>query len=103
MDDAIAAERGCGDPPLLDTGRWPLGLELIVHAFRAAREQRLLRVMGDIVLKTGPTFEQRLLGFRGIDTVDPINVEAILSKQFDGQSLSRLSRALGTTALHTAY
>ena len=55
-----------------------------MHAFRSAREQRLLHVMTDIVQKTGPTFEQRLLGFRGIDTVDPINVEAILSKQFDG-------------------
>jgi hypothetical protein len=69
---------------VLDTGRWPLGLELIVHAFRSAREQRLLRLMSELVHKTGPTFEQRLLGIRGIDTVDPINIEAILSKQFSG-------------------
>jgi hypothetical protein len=69
---------------MLDTGRWPLGLELIVHAFRSAREQRLLRLMSEIAQKTGPTFEQRLLGIRGIDTVEPVNVEAILSKQFYG-------------------
>lgn len=55
-----------------------------MHAFHSAREQCLLRVMSEIVQKTGPTFEQRLLGFRGIDTVDPVNIEAILSKQFDG-------------------
>ncbi|KAK7187736.1 cytochrome P450 [Paraphaeosphaeria sporulosa] len=38
--------------------------------------------MREIVQTTGPTFEQRLLGFRGIDTVDPINVEAVLSTHF---------------------
>ncbi|KXT06369.1 hypothetical protein AC578_9095 [Pseudocercospora eumusae] len=81
-DTAFAAQRCCQDPPTLDTGRWPFGLELITKAFRAASEQRLLRLMLDIVENTGPTFEQKLLGSRGIDTVDPVNIEALLSKQF---------------------
>lgn len=69
----------------LGTGRWPWGLELISKAFRVASEQRLLRLMNDIVKETGTTFEQNLLGARGIDTVDPVNIEAVLSTQFTGQ------------------
>jgi hypothetical protein len=68
----------------LETGRWPLGLELVVKAFRVAGEQRLLRLMNEIVKETGTTFEQILLGARGIDTVEPANIEAVLSTQFTG-------------------
>jgi len=39
----------------------------------------------EIVDKVGvPTFEQRLLGARVINTIDPKNIEAILSTQFNG-------------------
>lgn len=47
-------------------------------------------MLNDIVDRTGTTFEQNLLGMRGIDTVDPVNIEAILSKQFTGQQLATL-------------
>lgn len=59
-------------------------MELIVKAFKTASEQRLLRLFVDVVKNTGHTFEQRLLGTSGIDTIDPVNLEAVLSKQFDG-------------------
>jgi hypothetical protein len=81
---SLANVHSCKTPPKLDTGRWPLGLELIVTAFQTARQQRLLRLMSEIVEKTGSTFEQSLLGSRGIDTVAPANVEAILSTKFTG-------------------
>lgn len=96
VEHTFAIARGCQDPPSLDTGRWPLGLELIIKAFRTANEQRLLRLMVDIVETTGPTFEQKLLGFRGIDTVEPVNIEAVLSKQFTG--LCGLHWSLGHVA-----
>ncbi|CAI6339822.1 unnamed protein product [Periconia digitata] len=81
-EQLIAVAHSCKTPARLDTGRWPLGLELIVTAFRAAGQQRLLELMSLIVEKTGSTFEQKLLGSRGIDTVAPSNVEAILSTKF---------------------
>lgn len=84
-DNAYAVAHGCQPVPKLDTGRWPIGLGLIVTAFRVANEQRLLRFMNEIVEKTGNTFEQNLLGARGIDTVEPANIEALLSTQFTGQ------------------
>jgi hypothetical protein len=37
-----------------------------------------------VVDASGTTFEQSLLGAKGIDTIDPENIEAILSKQFNG-------------------
>ena len=85
MDEDWAFGQGCQPPQKLNTGTWPLGLQLITQAFRVASEQRLLRMLNDIVDRTGTTFEQNLLGMRGIDTVDPVNIEAILSKQFTGQ------------------
>jgi len=39
-----------------------------------------------VVEDSGTTFEQNLLGARGIDTIDPENIEAILSKKFNGNS-----------------
>ena len=84
-DNAFAVAHRCRSVPKLDTGRWPLGLGLIITAFRVANEQRLLRFMNEIVEKTGNTFEQNLLGARGIDTVEPANIEALLSTQFTGQ------------------
>ena len=81
-DNAFAAAHGCKPPARLETGRWPLGLEIVVKAFRVAGEQRLLRLMNEIVKETGTTFEQILLGARGVDTVEPANIEAVLSTQF---------------------
>ncbi|KAL1626012.1 hypothetical protein SLS56_007070 [Neofusicoccum ribis] len=61
---------------------WPLGLDLIVDAFRAAASGRILALFDLLVSRTGTTFEQRLLGISGIDTIDPENIEAVLSSQF---------------------
>jgi hypothetical protein len=90
-DIAFAAARGCKPPAKLETGRWPLGLELVFKAFRVAGEQRLLHLMNDIIKETGTTFEQNLLGARGVDTVEPANIEAILSTQFTGGQNSEVS------------
>lgn len=38
-----------------------------------------------LIERTGDTFEQVILGARGIDTRDPKNIEAILSTQFNGK------------------
>lgn len=46
-----------------------------------------------IVEDNGNTFEQRLLGTSGIDTIDPVNIEAVLSKQFNGKHLNILIHA----------
>lgn len=47
---------------------------------------QILQFFVDVVDENGHTFEQLLLGARGIDTVDPRNVEAVLSANFTGTS-----------------
>lgn len=46
---------------------------------------RLLSLIKECCDRTGNTFEQQLLGGRGFVTIDPKNVEAILSSNFDGK------------------
>ncbi|PHH84806.1 hypothetical protein CDD83_1342 [Cordyceps sp. RAO-2017] len=82
----FAAEHGCR-PPRPWSARWPLGLDLLVKAFQHARQMQILAFFLDVVEQSGTTFEQRLLGARGIGTVDPRNIEAILSTNFDDYSL----------------
>lgn len=80
---AFGASKGCSSPRTL-LSDWPLGLDLIVSAFQAAKQGRILQYFDALVSRTGHTFEQRLLGVSGIDTIDPDNIEAILSTQFKG-------------------
>ena len=67
--------------------KWPLGLDLLVKAFRHAREMQVLQFFLDVVEGSGTTFEQNLLGARGVDTIDPKNIEAVLSTNFSDYSL----------------
>jgi len=64
--------------------RWPLGLDMLANAFQYSRRKQVLQFFLDVVAESGTTFEQNLLGARGIDTIDPRNIEAILSTNFNG-------------------
>ncbi len=64
--------------------KWPLGLDLLWNAYQHARAARILRFFVEVIEGLPPTFEQRLLGISGIDTVDPRNLESVLATQFSG-------------------
>lgn len=74
--------------------KWPLALDLLYEAYRQAMEGRILRFFSILVGSMPPTFEQKLLGLSGIDTVDPKNIEAVLSTQFNGASTACISSIL---------
>ena len=80
-EEHFAAERGCKSLKRWNS-KWPFGLDLLMKAFQCARKEQILQFFLSVVEESGSTFEQNLLGARGIDTVDPQNIEAILSKQF---------------------
>ncbi|RAH57319.1 n-alkane-inducible cytochrome P450 [Aspergillus piperis CBS 112811] len=81
-NNRTAAANGC--LPLRQwNSTWPLGLDLLVQAFRYDRRQQILKFFLDVVAKSGTTFEQNLLFSRGVDTIDPQNIQALLSTQFD--------------------
>jgi len=46
----------------------------------------VLQFFLDVVDQNGTTFEQNLLGGRSVNTVDPENIKAILSTNFNGIS-----------------
>lgn len=81
----LAADHGC--KPLKPwKSSWPLGLDLLVKAFRYNRQDRIMQFFLSVVEESGSTFEQNLFGVRGIDTIDPENIETVLSKKFDGSA-----------------
>ncbi|KAF2197371.1 cytochrome P450 [Delitschia confertaspora ATCC 74209] len=85
-DQQFASQHGC-KPLKRWKSSWPFGLDLLLKAFRYAREERILAFFLTVVEESGTTFEQSLLGARGIDTIDPENIEAVLSKNFDDYGL----------------
>ncbi|KAI4939601.1 uncharacterized protein J4E92_000887 [Alternaria infectoria] len=85
-EDRYAAQMGCKAPPKW-AAKWPQGLDLLLKARQHARAQTILQFFVDIVDSSGPTHEQQLLGARGINTVEPRNIEEILSTQFEDFSL----------------
>ena len=66
-----------------------LGLDLLVKAFKYDSKQQILQFFLEVVQDSGNTFEQNLLFARGVDTIEPENIKAILSTQFEGKSYSR--------------
>ncbi|KAK3293623.1 cytochrome P450 [Chaetomium fimeti] len=82
----FALKHGC-QPLRPWSAKWPLGLDLLVKVFRYAREMQILRFFLDVVEESGTTFEQNLLGARSVDTIDPKNIEAVLSTNFSDYSL----------------
>ncbi|KAF1984945.1 cytochrome P450 [Aulographum hederae CBS 113979] len=80
-DEQFAAERGCKPTRSLQF-KWPLGLDLVTAAFKANSSGHILSFFTRLIEESGTTFEQILFGSRGIDTIDPENIEAVLSTQF---------------------
>lgn len=79
----MAASNGCEEPQY-PIPRWPLKIGNAVAAIRAVNEGHLLKHMYTKLEDLGVTRVERLFWFRVITTVDPANIEAILSSQFKG-------------------
>ncbi|MCJ1400858.1 hypothetical protein MMC11_004067 [Xylographa trunciseda] len=90
LEDALVSSSKCKLPPRLRY-RWPLALDLFVEVFRADQAGNVLSLFVSIIERTGNTFEQLLLGIRGIGTRDPENIEAVLSTQFNDFGLGARS------------
>jgi hypothetical protein len=62
-------------------------LDLVFEAFRNIGEKQALQWFVEIFERTGTTFEENILGAKGIDTVEPDNIESILATKFSGKML----------------
>jgi hypothetical protein len=90
LEDDFAAQHGC-QPLKPWKSNLPFGLDLLLKAFKHARTQTILQFFLEVVEESGNTFQQSLLGARGVNTVEPENIEAVLSKQFAGTTFRYLS------------
>ena len=83
QENNLSSQHNCQPPPVL-RGKWPLSLDLLVKCVKADNANQILRFFISILEKTGYTHAQLLFGLRSINTVDPQNIEVILSTQFKG-------------------
>ena len=67
--------------------KWPFALDVVRRGFRAGRQGKLLALFGWYFGQLGPTVELTILGGTGYATMDPENVETLLSTGFDGTTL----------------
>ncbi|OAP57333.1 hypothetical protein AYL99_08071 [Fonsecaea erecta] len=89
-DMQMGVARGCQAPPRLLNQR-PLGLDRLEQIFRADSESRLMELFLFHFRLWGTTLEQVFLGSQAFGTIEPANLEAILSTQFEdwGMGLRR--------------
>ncbi len=85
-DVALGLKHGCLPPPQLPN-QWPLGIDWIRRLWQSDSEQRLLAFLCSIADGYEPRnnlFQYLLFGPRAFHVLDPMNVEAVLSSQFQG-------------------
>ncbi|KAL6720966.1 hypothetical protein ACLMJK_000066 [Lecanora helva] len=82
----LAAQNGCKEPRKL-RGRWPFSIDLILQSVKADNRNQILRFFIPFIDNVGNTHAQYLLGTRAINTIDPENLEVILSSHFQDFSL----------------
>ncbi|KFY10203.1 hypothetical protein V491_07770 [Pseudogymnoascus sp. VKM F-3775] len=78
---ALGDLHGCLPAPRLQNQR-PFGVDRLEQIFRANTESRLMELFLFHFRQTGWTLEQVFLGTPAFGTVDPANMEAILSSNF---------------------
>lgn len=60
---------------------------MIIKLYRALWARNVLQHYTDVIEKVGETHRETVLGKNAIMTVDPENIKAILSTQFDGMNV----------------
>lgn len=76
--------QGCQEIRVDYPVKWPLGLDVLKAQYKANSEQRLLAFQQPTIDELGHNFKMTLLGAMGYTTMDPADVEAILSTKFEG-------------------
>ncbi|KAK3318123.1 n-alkane-inducible cytochrome P450 [Apodospora peruviana] len=86
IERRFALEHGC-QPLRPWTAKWPLGLDFLVKALEFNKRKQILKFFLDVVEESGATHQQHLLGGRAVNTIDPENVKAVLSTNFNDYTL----------------
>ena len=79
----FAEQHGCLPAPRIQNQR-PWGIDRLEQCFRGDGESRLMELFLFHFRQTGNTVEQVFLGTTAFDTIEPANLEAVLSTNFKG-------------------
>ena len=85
----FAEKNGCLPAPRIQNQR-PWGLDRLEQIFRGDRESRLMELFMFHFRQTGNTVEQVFIGTTAFDTIEPANLEALLSTNFKGISSTNI-------------
>lgn len=83
---AFGDRHGCLPMETKFLHKWPLALDVLKRQYEANSEQHLMAFQSKFFDKLGPNMELKLFGAVGYMTIEPKNVEAILSTRFEGMS-----------------
>ncbi|EUC39461.1 hypothetical protein COCMIDRAFT_10458 [Bipolaris oryzae ATCC 44560] len=83
-EKATRTRHGCRSPPTLHV-HWPFGLDRLKQMVQADAELRLMELFLFHFQQTGSTLEQKFLGTKVFGTMEPANLEAVLSTQAKGR------------------
>ena len=64
--------------------KWPFGIDILRAQLIAIADNRLLAYQQPFIDNLGPNFKIKMLGAMGYTTMDPKNLEAMLSTRFEG-------------------
>ena len=95
-DGALSIRCGCLPPPQLPN-KWPLGIDWIRELWRSDSEQHLLAFLCSIADGYEPRnnlFQYLLVGPRAFHVLDPKNLEAVLSTNFQGMHVQDYASSL---------
>jgi hypothetical protein len=84
VDLAIGEQHGCLPPPLLKNNR-PFGYDRLEQIFRANEACHLMSLFQRHFREDGNTLKHEFLLTPAFGTIDPANLEAILSSKFKGR------------------
>ncbi|KAI9704493.1 MAG: hypothetical protein M1820_005567 [Bogoriella megaspora] len=82
----FARRYGCG-PPVKFPHKDPLGLDLFLQTGTQMKEHARLRGIQELYSSYGNTFQTNSFGSKVINTIDPANIQAFLSLNFDKYGL----------------
>lgn len=77
-DQKLINQHGCRRAPKLRNW-WPLGIDRLIQIWQADSDQRLMELFTFHFRDVGNTLEQRFLGTRAFGTIEPKNLEAMMS------------------------
>ncbi|KLU92229.1 hypothetical protein MAPG_11175, partial [Magnaporthiopsis poae ATCC 64411] len=84
----LAAEHGCAPAPYLEGNHCPWGLDRLRQWIQADSRHRLLQLILFHMRQSGWTIQQRFMNKTVFVTVDPANLEAMLSSKASDYSVS---------------